>query len=800
MSLIARLQENIVSRGLGGVQEQPPESEICETITINLEQIVTTEEEFYPLTGTYAGVEGWKWNKTIAQSLDNIRRRIESSVGGYIENLDEGTIVADWYGSALSGLELANIKEFQDKIKRVGWRPEITKGSYSIFHKSKALNSKSCQSEVLSESLVLKEECLENSVQVNLFKRDRSFNNIPYIQYKMNENLEDKYSFYLDEELNLVSSEVYVKEVGTTNPDIESVKCHSEYLGIGRPSKSICYTEYFPCIETSVYTITNGELIAWSEVESFKNSTEDDRHYIVDSLKGLIVFPKKTSGAVFYVKEDLGNSIEFYQEIDNLPESGSLKINGVVVDYHSKGKYKIHLSSTRVQSFTPGVAGRELEKGKHLTRNDHIYINYKAVPRIDYDVLEENFEDKRVNLKPYKKINSNGILELAIEERHVSNINLTCDKPNIISNIFGTLYVQSDASKITAEVTNSNGKPVDEIKVTFEASEGNFEGIVPSIGKVTNLDGEASTSYSYEYRDDALQIFGNPNEINGTSYFEVGGLPPGVSVEDITVFQSLKIDPFEGSLGRDYSVLYVERIEETGFIKVTLDQDVVDPTEYKTMYTQDYALEVGERAGYSRGQDISLELPMEGYFNYGLAVFNYENLIKKSSIIRSVERNVVIVEGNNSLIVPSKITLFKRGELKYNQNNGYSHDRLLYKYNEDLTSFVPLRPTRIVGQRIYFDGTLIPRGNPGDDSKIVAGYKLFFAQLVNIKANAIDPATGFLISSNEIKMKVDFPPYLKGNNGFTFISDEEDEGSALGGANFLTVNPEIPNVLNIIVE
>jgi hypothetical protein len=49
-------------------------------------------------------------------------------------------------------------------------------------------------------------------------------------------------------------------------------------------------------------------------------------------------------------------------------------------------------------------------------------------------------------------------------------------------------------------------------------------------------------------------------------------------------------------------------------------------------------------------------------------------------------------------------------------------------------------------------------------------------------------------------MKVDFPPYLKGNNGFTFISDEEDEGSALGGANFLTVNPEIPNVLNIIVE
>ena len=799
MSLIARLQENIVSRGLGGTITEPQEPEICETVTISLEQIVTVEEEFYPLTGTYAGVEGWKWNKTIAQSLDNIYKRIESSVGGYIENLDEGTIAKDWYGSALSGLKLSSIYEFQDKTKRVGWRPEISKGSYSIFHKSKALNSKSCQSEILSNDLILKEECLENSVQINLFKRDRAFNNIPYIQYKTNETLADKYSFYLNENLNLVCSEVYTKQIGTNNSDLNSIECHSEYLGVGKSSKSICYTEYFPCIDVSVFTVVNGDALAWSEVQSFENSSEDDRHYILNSLKGFVIFPKKSSETIFYIKEDLGNLIEFYQEIKDLPESGFLKINDQEVRYYSKGKYSIYLSSNRVASFVSGTKASEVQKGKHLTSNDQIYVNYKAVPRVDYDVLEENFDDKKINLKPYKKINSNGILELSIEEKHVSKINLTCDKPNIISNIFGTLYVQSDASKITAEVLNSNGKAVDEIKVNFEASKGNFEGIVPTISKVTNLSGEAFTSYSYEYNEDSLQIFANPNEVNGTSYFEVGAMPPGVTVEDITIFQSLKIDPFQGSLGRNYTVSDIEILPETRFVKIILEEDVLDPADYKTMYTQNFALEDEDR-GYSRGQDLNADLPMQGYFNYGLAVFSYDNLIKRSAIIRSVEKNIVVIEGINSLIIPSKITLFKRGELKYDQNNNSSHDRLLYKYDQNSMSFLPLKPTRIVGQRIYFDNTLIPLGNPADESKIVAGYKIFLSQLVSLKANAIDPATGFLISSNEIKMKVDFPPYLKGNNGFTFITDEDDEGSALGGANFLTVNPEIPNVLNIIVE
>ena len=152
--------------------------------------------------------------------------------------------------------------------------------------------------------------------------------------------------------------------------------------------------------------------------------------------------------------------------------------------------------------------------------------------------------------------------------------------------------------------------------------------------------------------------------------------------------------------------------------------------------------------------------------------------------------------------MPSKITLFKRSELKFNPSSvlDRSHDRIIHSFDSELGVFSPVKATRIIGNRIYFDNIQLPEGSLTSDETMIAGYKLFFPQLVSMKAFAINPATGFIVSSNEIKIKVDFPPYLKGGNGFRFITDSEDEGSALGGANFITINPEIPNVLNIIVE
>jgi hypothetical protein len=44
--------------------------------------------------------------------------------------------------------------------------------------------------------------------------------------------------------------------------------------------------------------------------------------------------------------------------------------------------------------------------------------------------------------------------------------------------------------------------------------------------------------------------------------------------------------------------------------------------------------------------------------------------------------------------------------------------------------------------------------------------------------------------SNEIKLNVDFPNYLKSTNGFRFKDEFSEESAGLGGANFIAINPD----------
>ena len=795
MSLIARLQENIVSKGLGGVETAPPEDDLCEVVTIGLEQVVTTEKQYYPLTGIFANVEGWKWNKSIPQKLSEIRERIETSIGGYSENLEEGSIKTDWFGGVLSGISLNAIKEFQDITKRVGWRPVLEKGVYSIFHKEKRLPSKASISKIFDAALVLPDEILENSIEIILFKRDANFNNVPYIKYNYKDTLTDTYSFRINEENQIEASIFLEKKIGTNDLELAAIKCHSEYKRFGRPERSTVYTNYFPFKNMSVLTVENDTVNEWTVVSSFKNSEETDRHVMLEPEKGSVIFPSFVREQKLYVKEDSGTYIEFFNNLKDVKVEGILLNNNTEIPYYDKGSYKLYCSSNRVASLSRGDVLNIKQQGKHLTSVEEIYLNYTAVPRIEYEVIEEHFEDKQINLKPYKKISSNGILEIGVEERNVFKINLSCDKPQIIDNIFGELFIQADASKITAEVLNANNKPVSEISVTFEAEDGNFEGLRPSITKVSNLLGIATTSYQYDYSDESLQRFRNPHHIFNSSYFQVNDIPPGVLAEDITIFQCLKTDPFYGTIGNEYDVTSTNT--KGNYLVLNLGEEVQDYEEYKTMYTTEFALDDG--SGLKSRDKIDEELCLSAYYNYGLAVVSYSNTIQRSGIIREIGSNYVVIEGPEDFLLPDKVYLFKRSALKFS-DSGRTHDRILYSYNAQEEIYKPIKATRIVGERIYLDNVLLPVGSLTDDNKIIAGYKLFFPELVTLQATAIDPATGSLIRSNLIKLKINFPGYLRGENGFRFIDSENDEESALGGTNFLTINPEIPNVLNIIVE
>lgn len=797
MSLISRnIQNKTLSRGLGNLDIETSQDLVCEEILVNLEANVITSERFYPLTGTYAGVEGWKWNKSIPQNLSNIYQRIESSIGGYLYNLEEGTVRSDWYGGVLSGIDLVSISEKQDITKRTKWIPEVSTGTYSIFFKEKKLNSKGNISEILkTDSRALESHFLQNTIQLTVFKRDSYFNNIPFIQYVYSETFEEKYSFKFENN-NILLNNLYIQKIGSNASEDEVIQCQNEYFGFGNESREIVYTEYYPIDDVSVISYLGGSKKVWTEVDSFLEEDENSFVFILNKEAGKISFPKKASIKKFYIKHDNGDYIEFFEEIEELNPIGKMHDGISSFTYKDRSKYKVYCDINRAAVYSRGDALYEKQLGQHLSSSEELYASYTIYPRLDVEVIETTFSDN-LNLKPYKKINSNGILELNIDERNVNKLILSCDKPLIVSNIFGEMFLQSDSTKILAEALNANGKPVNEIKVSFFTQKGSYEGQSQNIGKVTNLLGLANTTFNYEYTDLALSNFVNANHILNDTYFELPSIPPGILLEDITLFQVLKTDPHYGSLGRSFTVNTYEDTGET--IEVVVEESILESDDFITSYD---TTTLGADKNF-----INRELCLSTYYNYGLATLFFANdTVSKSTVIRNIVDNKIILEkaGLNefSFGAADRIVLYKKEELKFNLEDaistGKSFDHLIYEFSESSGSYKPLRPSRIEGRRIFFDNVSLPKGTESE-SNIIAGYKIFCPELVTLYAECVNPATGRIVRSNDIKIKVNFPLYFRGKSGFKFKTDEDDAESGLGGSNFITINPEITNKINIFV-
>ena len=63
-----------------------------------------------------------------------------------------------------------------------------------------------------------------------------------------------------------------------------------------------------------------------------------------------------------------------------------------------------------------------------------------------------------------------------------------------------------------------------------------------------------------------------------------------------------------------------------------------------------------------------------------------------------------------------------------------------------------------------------------------------------------DNETAKLMNELFINIKVDFPEYLKSTNGFRIKDNVTEESAGLGGANFITINPNNVYQINFMVE
>ncbi len=824
MSLILnRLGINFISRGLGTSDVDLIEQ--CEVISFGISNEVIVNKQSYPLTGTFKGVKGWTWNKTKPQDLSDKKKTIESFLGGHSSNLEEGSVRDHWFGSVLSGIVLDSIDESQYKTKRKRWIPKYTPGVYSIFHLSKKLYSNKSSCEVLNvegtnlegnHTYEIKNKFIDSSVSITLFKRDSNFNNIPAYTYSYDTALNDELSFRFESDTNKIEFKSLKQiQIGSSaGPTVDEVQCKYEHLGLGNKHRGICYTEYFPAENLELKTIQNDMIYDWTPVSNFIDSSATDRHYILDKETGRILFSNNYPVVNFSIKDDSGGVLELHGSTESFPERGyiTVGVQSELLYFYGKKKYGLYvcnpdLSERGVSSLNEGELGTLKYGGMRLKNLEQIYVSYTAKPRIDFECIDGGLFSSDLNIKPYTKINSNGIIELSPQEKHVSELTLTCDKSKIGRDIYGPMFLQGDTTILKAAALNNNKKPVSEIDITFFGREGSFEGDVPApdgITKVSNKEGIAKAAYFYPYSNNALSGYSEVYLDGNDSYLIYNNLGIGTQIEDITIFQVFKTDAFSGSLGRELNVVDKKIINLDNKMLLKLEDKIgLDYKEYELNQldrSKDIADYVPRQLNLCDGKEWNTGMCLiELDYNMGtVGPVLIEKVIDETSI---QIRTSGLSQFRKIRHLPiKKVHMYKRAELDWSglgqpaeispeERLNRSLNKVLYKIDGATGLYEKVIPSRIVNNRIYFDGIHLPANSMSDRNNIIAMYKIMASKNVTLHARCIDPATGFEIRSNQIKLKIDFPNYLKSENGFRFKTLDSEDSGGLGGANFIAINP-----------
>lgn len=823
MSVIVRnLFSKIITKGLGPKEDQD-DTLGFEELEFDIENNITYEKEFYPLTGTFADKDPWKYNLERPQDLSKEETRLKASLGGYSYNLEEGTVEKDWNGfikSNLSFIEVIN-KKFKTKAKK--WVPVVSTGSYSIYHFYKRLYSNCSISKIYTPQLdnelykyVIEEDFLENSLTLVRYKRNNSFINIPYQNYKLNLDMNSlkMNEFFLSENKELITLTSEEVKVGVFTDDINIIENMNEFAGYGKETKAIIYTEYFPFKDIKLQTIHNGTLQNWTEVSNFKNSRNTDYHFIAAPHNGKLILNINTIEKKVYTKSIEGKTLHTLNEIISYPDTGFISIllddgSKITREYYEKTKYSFRLTET-IESIYQLNTIELLSTCQPLKNGSEIFLSYISVPRLEYELKEANRVENSLNLKPYNKLDANGVISISASETHVSSIKLTTDLTKLSQNFYGTLEIQGNPTVLNATAFDNLNNPVSDVKIKFMAEEGLFENQVKDISKVTNYDGVAQTIFSYPYSNDALSFFTNAIHSNGSTYFDLQNVPP-ITPNDISLFQVMKTDPFYSSLGLKLKIK--SHTTDDTFLIIETEETILDSEEYKSfdVNPNDSNTAFLEAVSKETFRNFGQATLYKEIFQGSPIGFNDNKIIiqsisdKKIYIFLTPQiRRFIGLGGMN--IQPGTLTeirIFKRNEIKWDSNAFLDNtivalQRIVYKLENN--SFVKAIPDRIVNNRMFFDNMLLPIGDLHSYNNIIAGYKIYHPKIIKVFATCIDPATGKEITSNILKIKVDFPVYLKSTQGFKFKEITDEISAGIGGANFLTINPQNQYQLDFTVE
>lgn len=798
-------------------------------IVLEVTNHVTSSDKEVPLTGVRSDdIDGWLWNRRTSPSSTRDATRYLTYLGGHEDGLLDGTKLEHWQSGVLDGIAYDSIVHMPlgDDLT---WTPRYKTGSFSVYWDDRNLYSdysfsQSADWEVDGRTaLKLRSDAVYNSINAALYKRLATYeitsirearlvpaftgiftpnkerlvledglpSNWEWVETRKREMVVDNGVLYFNQDVSIQVGAEY----GVPDDILESWEYQYDGLREGRP----LFLQYFPVAKGSVELVSvdaAGNVTTWSEQTTLNFSSPTDKHFSVNYDLGTI----DTGG---YQAPDLvlAQAVEAYdveiqvvisENLDSYPEQGVIVIGTEEIYYPGKTRDTFidcvrGFNGTSAQDHEKGTVLQDRQHGQHTT--DTWYVKYKAVPRVDYEVTEYDLRTANystwLDVRAIRNTKTNNIVQIVSQDTNLAEIVLETDSPLIGANLFGPVFYGTDVSKLTATAYDAAGNPVEDIDLTIyiKSGIGQLNGSLSSFTAESNTAGQISCFYNAPYdNDDAIMEVTKTEHVGADTHMTVN-FTTAVVPSEVWVFQILKHDPVLGSVGDSVVVTALGSATEPhglGYADVYMKH--TDDYNGGTMLMEDAA---GVRRTLPiRWAEKQYDGNDEPYVRFFLEINPSASWISGTQPAWLFQEEAV--EWDSALRRGARVILYE-----------WTTDAQ-HPITGEAGAFMPVRPTAVQGNVLIFEGRNLPIPDPDDDDTNLGAYVVIAPSEVRCSAYGRDPYTGRLITSNDVRLRLQLPNTLTGVDssgalpipyGWTFITEEFNIGAGLDGANFITINP-----------
>lgn len=596
-----------------------------EDVLLELQNVVSTSEDYIPLTGVYSldtEINGWEWDKRLLEDSAFANSQYNTFIGGHAVGLKDGTKLSYWQSGSVTGTEFIDIKEHPTSDS-LTWTPRVKRGVYSVYWDERTLFSDRATSErvnpLLNENGVMihkvRSDCILSSIKVVLFDRDEYLVRRPY--YDLNyvaeftgklvendqdrldtkgsdgailwENISDKKREYMvvaDGDDNYIyTNQDYTIDVSFSGElNATNIEKFLEYKGEGNADGRDLYLNYYPLANNSVdvYLVNSGGTVTKLEEQSTLNFTKSDvAGYDVDYDIGIIRLGGYQAPTLYLstaVDED-DTEIECYVDDDTFgsyPGQGVVVIGTEEILYYGKGRRTFYdcvrgYNNTTPASYAVGDPVDDIQHGSGTRSSQSVYVSYKATPRVEYEVTDYDIRTANktghLNIKAIKNVETNNVIQISPVDSHLAEVILEVDDIGEVGGgIYGPIFYGTDVAKLTATALDSMGNPVEDIELTIvlDSEVGALNSTLSSYSALSNSAGQIYALYHapYDWASVLKDVGVVAHSGSDTVFNMTETIPPDVKADDIVVFQVLKHDKIKGTKGSEFDIVSGENAPE----------------------------------------------------------------------------------------------------------------------------------------------------------------------------------------------------------------------------------------------